>query len=91
MFTPQLSEVQRKPLHECLSLPVWICNSILRKGEYDWGYGGAVIAGEVIGRQYPNQQRDTTDAHQRDGIRKVHRSSGGFREEPELNVDYAPR
>jgi hypothetical protein len=35
----------------------------------------------VIRGQDPNQQRDTEDADQRDGVRQVHRGSALFRQE----------
>jgi len=50
MFTPQLSDAERPGLRECLGKPVWICNSILKKDEYDWGIGGVLIDGD--GHEY---------------------------------------
>ncbi len=50
MFQPQLSGIQRDDLRKCLDLPVWICNSILKKDEYDWGLGGVLIDGN--GHEY---------------------------------------
>jgi hypothetical protein len=38
-----------------------------------------VVAGEIICGQDPDQQRNTADADQRDGIRQVHRDSRQFR------------
>lgn len=46
MFTPQLTDVQRKPMQECLQLPQWICKHLLRPDEYDWGLGGVLIDGD---------------------------------------------
>jgi len=46
MFSPQLDRVQRKDLHECLDRPIWICSTILEKGEYDWGLGGVLVDGD---------------------------------------------
>ncbi|CAK7215730.1 D-lactate ferricytochrome c oxidoreductase [Sporothrix bragantina] len=45
MFSKQLSPSQLPHLEECLDLPVWICRSILNKGEHDWGLGGVLIDG----------------------------------------------
>ena len=46
MFSPQLDDMQRQGLWECLDKPVWICQTILKKGEYDWGVGGVLINGD---------------------------------------------
>ncbi|KAL1900634.1 hypothetical protein Sste5346_002359 [Sporothrix stenoceras] len=45
MFSKQLAPSQRPPLEECLDLPVWICRSVLNKGEHDWGLGGVLVDG----------------------------------------------
>ncbi|CAK7204518.1 D-lactate ferricytochrome c oxidoreductase [Sporothrix eucalyptigena] len=45
MFSKQLTSSQRPPLEECLDLRVWICRSVLNKGEHDWGLGGVLIDG----------------------------------------------
>ncbi|OAA61917.1 FAD-binding, type 2 [Niveomyces insectorum RCEF 264] len=45
MFAKQLTPAQRAPLDECLALPVWICRSVLERGQYDWGLGGVLIDG----------------------------------------------
>lgn len=47
MFTGQLAPSQHKPLEECLDLPVWICRSVLNKGQHDWGLGGVLIDGST--------------------------------------------
>ncbi len=46
MFTKQLNAKQREKLDECLDLPVWICRSILERGQYNWGLGGVLIDGD---------------------------------------------
>ncbi|KAL1856995.1 hypothetical protein VTK73DRAFT_8160 [Phialemonium thermophilum] len=46
MFRPQLTEVQRCMMRKCLELPRWICETILKKDEYDWGTGGVLIDGD---------------------------------------------
>jgi CubicO group peptidase (beta-lactamase class C family) len=47
MFQPQLkNDKQRSGIHDCLGRPIWICNSILKKEEYDWGFGGVLIDGD---------------------------------------------
>jgi len=46
MFSPQLDDVQRRDMFECLDRPIWICTTILKKGEYDWGLGGVLIDGD---------------------------------------------
>jgi hypothetical protein len=37
-----------------------------------------VFTAEMAGRQNPDQQRDTADADQRDGVGQVHRGSTTF-------------
>jgi len=50
MFTPQLNSLERKNLRECLQHPRWICKTILKKDEYDWGLGGVLVDGD--GHEY---------------------------------------
>src|SRR3569833_543956 len=45
MFTPQLSNTEKRSLWQCLDNPFWMCNTILVKKEYDWGYGGVLVDG----------------------------------------------
>ncbi len=46
MFQPQLDNVGQKAVVEYLENPCWICHSILRRDEYNWGMGGALINSE---------------------------------------------
>ncbi len=50
MFTPQLTDAEKPSLWDCLDRPIWICSTILKKGEYDWGMGGVLIDGD--GHEY---------------------------------------
>jgi len=46
MFTPQLTDAERPALRQCLDKPFWMCNSIIVKDEYDWGFGGVLVDGD---------------------------------------------
>ncbi len=46
MFTPQLTDVERKPMRECIDQPNWICTNLVKKAEYDWSLGGVLVDGD---------------------------------------------
>lgn len=48
MFSPQAREGGGglEELRQCLGLPCWISQGILKKGEFNWGIGGVLIDGD---------------------------------------------